>query len=237
MSDTALRIALLGMGRMGREIRALAEERGVEVAAALDEAEVRGDRAASVEAVASAQVALDFTVPEAAVDNVRLCMDAGVPVVVGTTGWYHRMDEVAALVRAADGGLLWAANFSVGVAALAALARRAGELLRSMEGFDAHLVETHHAAKKDAPSGTGIVLARAASEGAGRDVPVTSVRTGHVPGTHELVLDGPFEQLVLRHEARSRRVFADGALRAAAWLRGRKGIYTMDDVLGLEDRP
>ncbi|GMV03792.1 MAG: 4-hydroxy-tetrahydrodipicolinate reductase [Gemmatimonadota bacterium] len=234
MTDTALRIALLGMGRMGREIRALAEERGIVVAAALDEAEVRGDRAAAVRSVATAEVALDFTVPGAAVDNVRLCLEAGVPVVVGTTGWYERMDEVAALVRAADGGLLWAANFSVGVAALSALARRAGELLRSMEGFDAHLVETHHAAKKDAPSGTGIVLARAASEGAGRDVPISSVRTGHVPGTHELVLDGPFEQLVLRHEARNRRVFADGALRAAAWLPGRKGIFTMNDVLGLE---
>lgn len=235
MSDATLRIALLGMGRMGREIRALAEERGVVVAAALDEAEVRGDAEGARRALAGADVAVDFTVPDAAVANVDLCLSAGVPVVVGTTGWYHRMDEVKAKVRAADGALLWAANFSVGVAALGVLARRAGALLRHMDGFDAHLVETHHGAKKDAPSGTGIVLARATSDGAGRDVPITSVRTGHVPGTHELVLDGPFEQVVLRHEARNRRVFADGALRAAAWLKGKKGIFTMNDVLGLEE--
>lgn len=234
MSDEPLRIALLGMGRMGREIRSLAEERGMVLAAALDEGEVAGDPAAARAALAAADVALDFTVPDAAVGNIELCLAAGCPVVVGTTGWYHRLDEVTERVRAGGGALLWAANFSVGVAALSVLARRAGELFRNVDGFDAHLVETHHTAKKDAPSGTGIVLARAVSEGLGRVIPVTSVRTGHVPGTHEIVLDGPFEQVVLRHEARNRRVFADGALRAAAWLRGRTGVYTMDDVLGLE---
>lgn len=235
MSGASFRLALLGMGRMGREVHALAGERGIEVVATLDEAEVRGDREAARAALAGADVAVDFTVPEAAVGNVRLCLEAGCPVVVGTTGWYDRMDEVRRLVAEADGGLLWAANFSVGVAALLALARRAGALARALEGFDLHVVETHHTAKKDAPSGTGIVLSRAASEGLGREVPVTSVRVGHVPGIHELILDGPFEQVTLRHEARARRVFADGALRAAGWLRGRRGVYTMDHVLGLEE--
>ena len=235
MSDRGLRIALLGMGRMGLEIRSLAEERGIEVVAALDEVDVRPDPARARAALESADVALDFTVPEAVVDNVALCMSVRCPVVVGTTGWYDRLDEVTTLVRASAGGLLWAANFSVGVVAMTALARHAGRLLRGATGFDAHMVETHHAAKKDAPSGTGIVLAKAAGEGVGREVPISSVRTGHVPGTHELVFDGPFEQLVLRHDARNRRVFADGALLAAAWLRGRIGVYTMNDVLGLED--
>jgi 4-hydroxy-tetrahydrodipicolinate reductase len=235
VSAAPFRIALLGMGRMGREIRALAEERGIVVAAALDEADVHPDRERARAALSAAEVVLDFTVPDAVVDNVALCMDAGRPVVVGTTGWYDRMGEVTELVRAAEGGLLWAANFSVGVAALVALARRAGRLLRDARGFDAHLVETHHGAKKDAPSGTGIVLARAVAEGLGRDIPTTSVRTGHVPGTHELAFDGPFERLILRHDARDRRAFADGALLAAAWLRGRAGIYTMSDVLGLEE--
>lgn len=234
MNDHGLRIALLGMGRMGREIRALAEERGIHVVAALDEADVRPDPTRARAALESADVALDFTVPGAVVDNVALCLSVGCPVVVGTTGWYDHMDEVSGMVRSSAGGLLWAANFSVGVVAMTALARRAGTLLRGASGFDAHLVETHHAAKKDAPSGTGIVLAKAAGEGLGRDVPISSVRTGHVPGTHELVFDGPFEQLVLRHDARNRRVFADGALLAAVWLRGRTGVYTMDDVLGLE---
>lgn len=235
MSDRGLRVALLGMGRMGREIRSLAEERSIHVVAALDEADVRPDPARARAALESADVALDFTVPGAVVDNVALCMSVGCPVVVGTTGWYDRLDEVTDMVRSSAGGMLWAANFSVGVVAMTALARHAGRLLRSASGFDAHLVETHHAAKKDAPSGTGIVLAKAAGEGLGRDVPITSVRMGHVPGAHELVFDGPFEQLVLRHDARNRRVFADGALLAAVWLRRRIGVYTMNDVLGLED--
>lgn len=232
-----MRVALLGLGRMGRAIRALAVERGIEVAAALDEADVL-DADAARAALARADVVLEFTVPGAAVSNIELCLAAGRPVVVGTTGWYDRLDEIGARVLEGGGTLLWAANFSVGVAALAALARHAGELMAGVEGFDAHLVETHHAAKKDAPSGTGIVLARAAGAGLGRAVPVSSVRTGHVPGTHALVFDGPYEQLVLSHEARDRRVFADGALRAAAWLRrahesGKRGVYTMNDVLGL----
>lgn len=231
-----LRIALLGMGRMGQELRALAHERGIAVVAALDEADVRPRPDDALAALAAADVVLDFTVPEAVLDNVSLCLAAGRPVVVGTTGWYHHLDEVAARVRAAGGGLLWAANFSVGVAVMTALASRAGRLLRDAQGFDAHLVETHHAAKKDAPSGTGIVLAKAAAEGLGRDVPTTSIRTGHVPGAHELIFDGPYEQLVLRHDARNRRVFADGALLAAAWMKGRSGVHTMRDVLGLEDR-
>jgi len=234
MNHAPLRVTLLGMGRMGREIHALAQERGVTVMAALDEPDVLHDPDRVRAALAAADVALDFTAPGAAVGNVELCLGAGCPVVVGTTGWYDRLDEVTARVHAADGALLWAANFSVGVAVLAALARRAGELLSRVDDFQAHLVETHHAGKKDAPSGTGIVLAEAVSRSLGRAVPVTSVRTGHVPGTHELILDGPFEQVTLRHEARNRRVFADGALRAAAWLKGRKGVYTMHDVLGLE---
>jgi 4-hydroxy-tetrahydrodipicolinate reductase len=136
-------------------------------------------------------------------------------------------------VRAAGGRLLWAANFSLGVNVLLELARAAGGLLRG-HGLDVHLVETHHAAKKDAPSGTALAIARAAGPALGREIPITSVRTGHVPGTHELTFDGPFEQLRLVHEARDRRVFAEGALAAAAWLAARRepGVYTMQDVLG-----
>ncbi|HYD55036.1 MAG TPA: dihydrodipicolinate reductase C-terminal domain-containing protein, partial [Gemmatimonadaceae bacterium] len=153
------------------------------------------------------------------------------PVVVGTTGWYAHLPVVSAHVRERDGALLWAPNFSIGVNLFQELVARAAALMRGAASFDVHLVETHHAAKKDAPSGTAGSLARAASHGLGREVPITSVRTGHVPGTHELVFDAPFESIRLEHVARDRRVFAEGALAAARWLAGRRGVFTMRDLL------
>jgi 4-hydroxy-tetrahydrodipicolinate reductase len=127
--------------------------------------------------------------------------------------------------------MFWAPNFSLGVAVLSAAIEAATAALRGAPGFDVHLLETHHAAKKDRPSGTAASLGRIAERGLGREVPITSVRTGHVPGTHELVMDAPFEQLRLVHEARDRRVFADGAISAAAWLLGKTGVFTMSDML------
>jgi 4-hydroxy-tetrahydrodipicolinate reductase len=226
------RIALLGMGRMGRELDGLAGERGIEVVARLDVDDVV-DRAAAIAALQRAEVAIDFTTPDAAIGNIELCLEAGRPVVVGTTGWYDRLDAVRAGVTKRGGALLYAPNFSVGVALMKALCERAGELLAGLEGFDVHVTDTHHAAKKDAPSGTALLL-KSALGAAGRDAPITSIRTGHVPGRHEVCIDGTYEQVLLVHEARSRRVFADGALTAALWLRGRTGVFTMDDVLAME---
>lgn len=226
------RIALLGMGRMGREVEGLARERGIEVVARLDVDEI-ADRKTALAALETAEVAIEFTTPDAAVGNIELCVAAGCPVVVGTTGWYDRLDAVRARVAKAGGSLLYAPNFSVGVALLKALSERAGALLAGLDGFDVHITDTHHAAKKDAPSGTALLLKSALDRG-GLDVPITSIRTGSVPGRHEVCIDGAYEQVLLVHEARSRRVFADGALRAALWLRGRKGVFTMDDVIDLE---
>ena len=127
------------------------------------------------------------------------------------------------------------AEFSIGVTLFVELARRAAEIMSRSE-FSAAMVETHHSAKKDAPSGTALAIAKAMEGSLGKPLPVTSVRTGSVPGTHEIIFDGPFEQITMRHEARDRRVFADGALRAAQWLRGKKGVYTMRDVLGFTDK-
>jgi 4-hydroxy-tetrahydrodipicolinate reductase len=220
------------MGRMGREVEALALERGMAVVARLDVAEI-ADREGAIEALRGAEVAVEFTTPDAAVGNIELSLEAGCPVVVGTTGWYDQLDAVRARVAEAQGALLHAPNFSVGVALLKALSERAGELLAGLEGFDVHITDTHHAAKKDAPSGTALLL-KTAIDRAGHDIPITSIRTGHVPGRHEVCIDGAYEQVLLVHEARSRRVFADGALRAALWLRGRTGVFTMDDVLRLE---
>lgn len=222
-----LRVALVGAGKMGRAVEALARERGVAIAAVL----ARGD-AITPGALAGADVAVEFTEPGAAVANARACVAAGCPVVVGTTGWLDALPALGAEVEAAGGRLLWAANFSVGVNAMLAVVAAAARALRGT-GFDAHLVETHHAAKKDAPSGTALALARAAEAGWGARIATTSVRVGHVPGTHALVFDAPFEQVRLTHEARDRRVFAEGALVAARWLAAqpRPGIYTMQDVL------
>ena len=161
-------------------------------------------------------MAIDFTTPDAAAENARACARAGCPVVVGTTGWYDELDAVAADVERAGGAILTAPNFSVGVAVFDRIVAEAARLFGRLGRFaDARLVETHHAAKVDAPSGTAGALARTASAALGRDVPITSVRVGHVPGTHELIFDSPFEQVRLVHEARDRRVFAEGALLAA----------------------
>lgn len=230
-----MRILVIGDGRMGRSIAALAVERGHSVAAVLGASDnARGDAVAR-HAVA-ADVAIEFTEPAAAADNVLACIAARLPVVCGTTGWGARQAQAEEAARQAHGALLVAANFSLGVALLAALAQRAGELFAPHPQYEAALVETHHSAKKDAPSGTALVLQRATQEALGRPVPATSVRVGSVPGTHTLLFDGPFEQIVLSHEARDRRVFADGALRAAEWIIGRHGVFTMRDVLGLGDR-
>ncbi|MEO8561237.1 MAG: dihydrodipicolinate reductase C-terminal domain-containing protein [bacterium] len=228
MTDVAL--ALIGMGKMGRALAALAPERGFRVVAQLDP--TRPDYAGvNAGTLAGAQVAIDFTAPDSAAANARACAAAGCPVVVGTTGWYDALPAVAADIERAGGAMLTAPNFSVGVAVFDRVVAEVARLFASLDGFDAHLVETHHAAKKDAPSGTAGMLARTAEDALGRAIPVTSIRVGHVPGTHELIFDAPFEQVRLVHEARDRRVFAEGALLAARWLVGRRGVFTMQDVL------
>ena len=228
MSEIAL--ALVGMGKMGRALAALAPERGFQVVAQLDPA--RPDYAGITrETLRGAQVAIEFTTPEAAPGNARACAASGCPVVVGTTGWYDQLETISSDIERAGGAMLTAPNFSVGVAVFDRVVAEAARLFGRLEGFDAHLVETHHSAKKDAPSGTAGALARSASDALGRAIPVTSIRTGHVPGTHEIVFDAPFEQVRLVHEARDRRVFAEGALVAARWIVGRRGVFTLADVL------
>ena len=224
------RLAIVGMGKMGHAIAELAPSRGWDVVATLDEAEVKGG--ITRDALCGADVAVEFTVPDAAPANIRAIVAAGCPVVVGTTGWYDRFDDVKRDVNVSSGAMLTATNFSLGVNIFEQVVAHAAKLLAKAPGFEAHLVETHHSAKKDAPSGTANTLAKAASDAWGKPIPITSVRTGSVPGTHEFIFDAPFEQIHLEHIARDRRVFAEGALVAAAWLIGRRGVFTMKDVLG-----
>ena len=224
-----VRLALIGMGKMGRALAQLAPERGFRVVAEIDAS--GATREVTRETLRDAQVAIEFTMPDAAAANVRACIAAGCPVVVGTTGWYEALPAVRLEVERANGALLTAANFSVGVAIFDQVVAEAARLFGVVSGFEAHLVETHHSAKKDAPSGTAAMLGHTAEAAFGQSIPITSVRVGSVPGTHELIFDAPFEQVRLVHEARDRRVFAEGALVAARWLVGRTGVYEMKDVL------
>jgi 4-hydroxy-tetrahydrodipicolinate reductase len=232
-----VRIALVGLGRMGRAVEQLAPERGFDVVARVGAANNRDGSGITPESLAGADVIVEFTKPDAAVSNIQAALAAGCPVVVGTTGWYAALPGVINEVRRVNGALLWAPNFAIGVSIFEQLVEQAARLAGAAPGFDAHIIETHHAAKKDAPSGTALKLAQAAHRGSGLDVPVTSVRTGSVPGTHELLLDAPFEQIRLEHVARDRRVFAEGALLAARWLVGRRGVFQMRDVLGPTQDP
>lgn len=223
------RIALVGMGKMGRAIEQLAAERGCEIVARLDVAETNAG--ITEKALNGAQVAVEFTTPASAAANVRALVAAGIPTVVGTTGWYDALPGIAADVTKRNGALLTATNFSLGVNAFEAILAQTAAILARAGGFDAQMVELHHSAKKDAPSGTAHTLEKAASAAWGRAIPITSVRTGSIPGTHEVVFDAPFETITVSHVARDRRVFAEGAIVAAQWLVGKKGVFTMKDVI------
>jgi 4-hydroxy-tetrahydrodipicolinate reductase len=233
---TARSVAIIGDGKMGQSIRDLAIARGWRIAAFIGERESANGSGLTKTTLGDADVAVEFSEPKAAAPNIKAVLRAGVPIVVGTTGWYDELSEITRIAHASGTALLWSPNYSLGVNVMIELARYAGTLMQPLEEFDAHIVETHHAKKKDAPSGTAIVIGKAASDALGRPIPTTSVRTGSVPGTHEIIFDGTFEQLTLSHVARDRRVFAEGALTAAEWLIGKKGVFTMRDVLNLPAR-
>jgi 4-hydroxy-tetrahydrodipicolinate reductase len=225
------KLAIVGMGKMGRAIDDLAASRGWNVVARLDAAHVAEGITRGM--LNGADVAVEFTVPDAAPVNIRALLAAECPVVVGTTGWRAHSESIEREVLARNGALLAAANFSVGVNIFEQVVEIAARLLGRATTFDAHMVETHHNTKKDAPSGTAATLNAIASSAwaRGADIPITSIRVGSVPGTHEFIFDAPFEQIHLEHIARDRRVFAEGALVAAAWLIGKRGVFTMRDVL------
>jgi 4-hydroxy-tetrahydrodipicolinate reductase len=229
-------LAIVGMGKMGRAVAALAAERGWPVTATItaDESPLTRER------LRGAEVAIEFTDRIAAPDNIRACIAAACPVVVGTTGWYDALPGITVDVVEGGGALLWAPNFSVGATIAIEAAALVARLIRaSGANFDAHIVETHHAAKLDAPSGTAQAFRQEVAAMWGSAVPVTSIRVGAVPGVHEVIFDGAYEQLRIEHAVRDRRVFAEGALVAAAWLVAapRRGVFTMHDVVRGPVRP
>ena len=232
-----MRILIVGAGKMGKAVAELAAERGHTVVAMVGGAENPDGTALTAERLRGADVAVEFTRPEAAARNVERLAEAGLPVVCGTTGWEAELPRVAALVERRRGALLHAANFSVGVHLFLRAARDLAGRFAGRPGFEAFILEEHHGAKLDAPSGTARELqARLGDADPARPFPITSVRAGATPGTHTLAYDGPYERVTLEHEARSREGFAAGALAAAEWLPGHPGVHTFEDMLFGADR-
>lgn len=226
----SLRIALLGHGRMGTVVERMARQRGLEVALVVGSAACSRDLDA--EGLADVDVCIDFTTPDAVVDNVRTVVSAGTAMVVGTTGWYDHLDQVRELVLDAGTGFVYGPNFSLGMNATFALAERAAELFSRIDDFEPFLEEAHHERKVDAPSGTALAL-REILEAAwpDHDIPTAATRAGHIPGTHRIGFDAPDETVVVEHVARGREAFAAGALFAAEWVMGRSGFYHFRDLL------
>ena len=232
-----MRIAIVGNGKMGRAVAALAEAKGHAIHAVIDAGENAGGQALTTDRLQGADVAVEFTQPDAVVANLERLIEAGVPTVTGTTGWHEELGRIGALLEQRGGALLHAANFSLGVHLFLRAAHDLAHRFAGQPGFDAFILEEHHAAKLDAPSGTARELqARAVAGDAARTFPITSVRAGATPGTHVVAYDGAFERITLAHEARSRDGFAAGALAAAEWLPGRRGLYTIEDMFFGEGR-
>ena len=224
-----MRALIVGYGRMGRLVESLCPEYGLEVAGTVDLAQ-----AGAPEGWPAADVAIDFSTADALPANLATLASRGVNVVVGTTGWAAHEAEVRRIVSETRIGVVVAPNFALGVNLFAALAERAAELLQPQPGFGAFIHEAHHAAKRDAPSGTALWLEAALrARGYNRPIDVSSTRAGSIPGTHTIGFDAAGATITLTPTARDRSGFARGALEAARWVQGRSGWFTMRDVLGL----
>ncbi len=227
------RLLLVGHGRMGKLVESLAADYGFEVAGIIDSHSSAG-AGVNLDGAPRVDVAIDFSSPSAVAVNAPALARRGVNLVVGTTGWQKDEASVRAAVAAAGTGIVAAPNFSTGVVIFEAVVAQAAALFAAQADFGAFVHEAHHAAKKDAPSGTALALKRAMElAGFTRPIDVASTRAGHIPGTHTIGFDGSAESITLSHVARDRSTFARGALVAAQWIKGKRGWFTMRDVLGL----
>lgn len=233
-----MKIALLGYGRMGQEIEKIAIGRGHEIVV---KADINGF---SDEQIQNADVAIDFSVPESAVSNIKQSIKNNVPVVVGTTGWLEQYNEVSEYCKEQNGGFIYASNFSLGVNIFFELNNKLAEMLASHEQYAVEMEEIHHTKKLDAPSGTAITLAEGIIENSKftgwkldnaeeNEIAITAKRIGNVPGTHTVKYTSEIDDIEIKHTAHNRKGFALGAVVAAEWLADKQGVYTMKDVLGL----
>jgi 4-hydroxy-tetrahydrodipicolinate reductase len=236
-----MKIALLGYGKMGQEIERLALKKNHEIPLAIDSQE---DWQKVGSQLRETDVAIDFSIPDTAVENIYRCFDAGIPVVSGTTGWLDRLEEIKKACTQRDQSLFFAPNFSIGVNLFFDLNRYFAGVMSKWEGYEISIEETHHLHKLDTPSGTAIMLANDIIGNTGRlekwvkESPVTpyelgikSVRTENVPGTHVVRYESEVDSIDIIHTAKNRRGFAMGALMAAEWLVGKKGYFEMKDLL------
>ena len=228
-----IRVVIVGYGRMGKAVEALCGSYDCEVVERLDvHNNLRGAGIAAAR-LPPADVAIDFSTADAVAVNLPRLAAVGLDAVIGTTGWSAHEQRLRTLAADAGIGVVAAANFSLGVNLFQAIVERSAALLAGRDDFGAWIHEGHHAAKQDAPSGTALALQAAMREaGYARAIDVASTRAGRMPGTHTVGYDGPFDTITLNHTARDRATFARGALEAARWVRGRRGWFTMRDVLG-----
>ncbi len=235
-----MNIALIGYGKMGHIIEEIATSRGHQIVSIIDidnKADMNSD------AFRSADVAIEFTRPESAIENIFKCFEVGVPVVVGTTGWLDKLEEVKAEMKKKNGTLFWASNFSVGVNIFNAANKFLAKIMNDYDVYNVSMTEIHHIHKLDAPSGTAITLAEGIMENLDRkkswkldteesseDIAIKAVREGEVPGTHIVTYDSEVDTITFSHEAKSRRGFALGAVIAAEFTAGKKGFLSMNDI-------
>ncbi|MTH17193.1 4-hydroxy-tetrahydrodipicolinate reductase [Flavobacterium sp. LC2016-01] len=233
-----MKIALLGYGKMGKVIERIALERGHEIV-------LKKDEFNTYEGLSTADVAIDFSVPTAAVDNISNCFHANVPVVSGTTGWLEHYDEMIALCNEKKGGFISSSNFSLGVNIFFELNEYLAKIMAQFDSYKVSMEEIHHIHKLDAPSGTAISLAKGVIENSNysewtleeaknSQIHIEAKRIGEVPGTHTVNYDSAIDSIEIKHTAHNREGFALGAVIAAEWLAGKAGIYTMKDVLNLK---
>jgi len=222
-----MNLLLLGRGKTGALVAEVARERKHDVRV-LGAAENSHAAALTADLLHPVDVVIDFTTPQAVLENIAACTRAGKNMVVGTTAWYDELQNIRRMVELAGTGFLYGSNFSVGVNLFFDVARAAAAALR--HEYFGQIFERHYARKKDAPSGTALTLRALIEKVSGAELEITSFREGEVVGMHELVLDSPEDTIYLCHDAKSRRGFAQGAVRAAEWLKGKNGCFEFKDV-------
>ena len=238
-----MKIALLGYGKMGMAIEEIALQRGHEIVLKVNIDNLEDN---TIENIRKADVAIEFTGPESAFDNVKRCIDAGVPVVCGSTGWLHQFEEAKKYCNNKNGALLYASNYSVGVNIFFALNKTLAALIAPHKEYDVVVTEIHHTQKKDAPSGTAITIAEQILETLDQktkwvntksnnpeDLVILSERIDPAAGTHRVLYHSDIDDIEIIHTAHNRKGFATGAVLAAEFIRDKKGIFSMSDVLGL----
>jgi 4-hydroxy-tetrahydrodipicolinate reductase len=227
-----MNLAIIGYGKMGRLIEQLAPQFGCAVAERLDSKNNPGGAGITAEKFRGVDVALEFSTPAAVISNIERLSALHVATVVGTTGWFEHLPQVKTAIERAGTALVWSANYSVGMNAFLEIVAQAARQFGGETDYGAWAWEMHHAAKKDAPSGTLLKLVEEMKRnGYARPVSVSSNRAGAVPGTHEIGFDSPADTITLRHTARSREGFARGALHAAQWVAGKKGFFEFREIL------